>query len=147
MTGEVVVVVPYVGTKVLLQLRDLKANIAFPGHWGFFGGSIQAGEAPEAAALREICEEIGFLPQKLHYIGREAISDLDGLISYAFACPLEIPFDEIVLAEGADAALADLEEIRSKQIFSPKLGRSLPLANTRYIPDTVNRIMLWIMKS
>jgi len=43
----------------LLQLRDQKAGLFYPGHWGLFGGAIDPHETPEAALRRELCEELG----------------------------------------------------------------------------------------
>jgi 8-oxo-dGTP pyrophosphatase MutT (NUDIX family) len=48
-----------VGERYLLQLRDNKRGIFFPGHWGCFGGAVEGGEAPEAALARELDEELG----------------------------------------------------------------------------------------
>jgi len=47
----------------LLQLRDDVDTIIYPGHWGLFGGHVEAGEAPEQAVLRELEEEIGWTPK------------------------------------------------------------------------------------
>lgn len=44
---------------VLLLKRSEDAEDA-PGTWGFPGGSIEAGETPEAAARREMLEECGY---------------------------------------------------------------------------------------
>lgn len=52
-----VIVVP--GRGYLLQLRDDRPDIFFPGHWGLFGGAIEPGESEEAALRRELSEEIG----------------------------------------------------------------------------------------
>ena len=51
--------------RYLLQLRDLKRGIFFPGHWSFFGGAIDAGDPSSRAALRrELYEELGIdLPE------------------------------------------------------------------------------------
>jgi len=38
----------------LLQLRDDKPSVEFPGHWGLFGGTIENGESPCEAASREL---------------------------------------------------------------------------------------------
>jgi len=43
-----------------MQLRDFKFYIVYPGMWGFFGGSIEDGEDPKEAAMRELFEEIGY---------------------------------------------------------------------------------------
>ena len=47
--------------RYLLQHRDQKPGIFYPGHWGLFGGAIDAGETPEAALKRELEEELGLL--------------------------------------------------------------------------------------
>lgn len=42
----------------LLQKRDQKNTIYFPGLWGLFGGACEYGEDPRDAALREVFEEL-----------------------------------------------------------------------------------------
>lgn len=44
--------------KYLLQKRDARHDIWYPGHWGCFGGAIDAGESPESALRRELQEEL-----------------------------------------------------------------------------------------
>jgi 8-oxo-dGTP pyrophosphatase MutT (NUDIX family) len=48
--------------RYLLQQRDQRHGIWFPGHWGLFGGSIDPGEAPGEALLRELREELELVP-------------------------------------------------------------------------------------
>jgi len=46
--------------RYLLQLRDDKPGIFYPGHWGCFGGAIEAFDADvEEGLRRELAEEIG----------------------------------------------------------------------------------------
>jgi 8-oxo-dGTP pyrophosphatase MutT (NUDIX family) len=45
--------------RYLLQLRDQKPGIFYPGHWGLFGGAIDVNETPGMALVRELREEIG----------------------------------------------------------------------------------------
>ena len=51
----------------LLQLRDFKSKIIYPGHWGAFGGAIEEGESPRTALGRELIEEIGYAPEAFNY--------------------------------------------------------------------------------
>ncbi|MEA2876284.1 MAG: nucleoside triphosphatase [Hyphomicrobiales bacterium] len=53
--------------RYLLQLRDDIPGIFFPGHWGLFGGAMDAGESPEAALRRELREELGVDFDKVTY--------------------------------------------------------------------------------
>ena len=41
-----------------MQLRDERPDIWYPGHWGCFGGSLDAGEEPLPALRRELREEL-----------------------------------------------------------------------------------------
>jgi 8-oxo-dGTP pyrophosphatase MutT (NUDIX family) len=45
-------------SRYVVQRRDRKPGIWFPGHWGFFGGAVDEGESPLAALHRELEEEI-----------------------------------------------------------------------------------------
>lgn len=47
--------------RYIMQLRDDKEGIFYPGHWGCFGGAIEDGETPDIALRRELKEELGFL--------------------------------------------------------------------------------------
>jgi 8-oxo-dGTP pyrophosphatase MutT (NUDIX family) len=45
--------------RYLVQLRDQKPEIFYPGHWGLFGGALEPGEDSTAALKRELREELG----------------------------------------------------------------------------------------
>ena len=44
--------------RLVIQLRDDKPGLLFPGHWATLGGGIEKGETPEQAMKRELEEEI-----------------------------------------------------------------------------------------
>ena len=44
--------------RYVLQLRDDVEGIFYPGHWGCFGGAVDAGEGPAQALRRELKEEL-----------------------------------------------------------------------------------------
>ncbi len=44
--------------RYIVQRRDDKPTIFFPGHWGCFGGAVDAGEEPADAMQRELREEL-----------------------------------------------------------------------------------------
>lgn len=46
------------GRRYLMQLRDQKPNIFYPGHWGVFGGAIDPGETTNQGLRRELREEL-----------------------------------------------------------------------------------------
>jgi 8-oxo-dGTP pyrophosphatase MutT (NUDIX family) len=60
----------------LMQLRDEKPTIFYPGHWGLFGGAVDSDERPEQSVRRELEEELGFRPEKIDFL-TEFEFDLD----------------------------------------------------------------------
>jgi 8-oxo-dGTP pyrophosphatase MutT (NUDIX family) len=44
--------------RYLMQLRDDKPGIFYPGHWGCFGGAVDSSEEPAKALIRELDEEL-----------------------------------------------------------------------------------------
>ena len=133
--AEIVGILPYVENKVLLQLRDYKNDILYPGHWGFFGGSIEDGENPKDAAWRELSEEIGYKAKTVHKLATERHPTVDGVIMHSFFCSLEASLGDLALTEGFDFGLFTLEEIKSGRLYSGKIKKKEPV-----IPYVVDRI-------
>jgi 8-oxo-dGTP pyrophosphatase MutT (NUDIX family) len=50
--------------RYLLQERDRRPGIWYPGHWGLFGGAVEPGESMTEALLRELAEEIELVPSR-----------------------------------------------------------------------------------
>lgn len=95
--------------RVLLQHRDDRPDIAWPGHWALFGGHMEAEETPEQAALREIEEELGLcLEPPLHLVHH----GIDGVRErFVFASRLVVSLETLTLMEGQGMALLTLEEL------------------------------------
>ncbi len=114
----------YFEDKFLIQLRDDVPGILYPGHWGLFGGHLEANETPEEALKRELIEEIGYrvdnlTPFRTYQEGNR--------IRYSFFGPLKIPVEQIVLGEGWDFALVTPEVIRKGEHFSQVARGTYPL--------------------
>ena len=98
--------------RVLIQRRaDSKPN--HPGQWcESAGGAVQSGESPEAAALRETREEIGFTPdfrrggKVFEFVGHKALHHV-----FVFCQPVCLEQLTLQVEEVSDARLATPEEI------------------------------------
>lgn len=109
----------------LLQLRDDIEGILYPGQWALFGGHLDPGETPEVALRRELEEEINW-----------AGSDLapwfelrdEQRIRHFFRGHLAVPFGSLTLLEGQDMVLAELDELLTGSIWSPKCQEKRSLA-------------------
>lgn len=107
-----------------MQLRDNRPNILYPGHWGLFGGHLEAGETPEIGLKREVREEIGYPLERATFFGRYD----DCLASrHLFYAPLTVPLDCLDLQEGWDLALVPPEAIARGRFYSPKPMAERPL--------------------
>jgi len=112
-------------TRFLLQLRDIKDWIPYPGHWGAFGGEIESHENPEMAGLRELGEELGYVPEEVHYF-RDYFLDSNVHI-YVFYADITVPISEMNLMEGLDMGLFSLEEIYTLELYSSKVDKNFPV--------------------
>ena len=66
-TNSVAAIMTLDDGRYVMQLRDHKPHIFYPGHRGLFGGALDAGEDHLYALRREIKEELGFEPDKLNH--------------------------------------------------------------------------------
>lgn len=121
------VAILYQNNQFLLQLRDDKPEIRYPGHWAFFGGHLEPDELPETAVQRELQEEIGYRPPEVHYF--QSYRTASEIIRHVFYAPLLIGLDQLQLNEGQDLKLSTIEEVRQGYCFSHRSRQTRPLAN------------------
>jgi len=82
---------------IFLQKRAKDAKVA-PGFFGFFGGGSKEEETPEEALLREIKEELDFVPKDFNHFGRY---DLPEIIMDLFVVKVNDSFEkQIKILEG-----------------------------------------------
>ena len=109
----------------LLQLRDDIEGILYPGQWALFGGHLDPGETPEVALRRELEEEINW--EGSHLAPWFELRD-EQRIRHFFRGPLAVPFGSLTLLEGQDMVLAELDELLTGSIWSPKCQQKRSLA-------------------
>jgi 8-oxo-dGTP diphosphatase len=95
--------------RVLLQHRDDRPDILYPGAWAIFGGHVEPGETAEQGARREIEEELGLrLPEGLALVCERRDADRERTF---FAAELTVPPEALELREGQGMRLFSLEEL------------------------------------
>ena len=91
--------------RYLLQLRDQKPGVFYPGHWGLFGGAIEPGETPELALRRELQEELGLAVSKMAHVTDFSFTFVrTGVVTrHFFEVPIpSLAVDKITLMEGSE---------------------------------------------
>ena len=109
--------------KILLQLRDQKPNIFYPGVWGLFGGGVDDGEKPIDALKRELLEEIG-LEIKSAKLLFSWNHDKYNSILHFFLVPLTVELEKLCLNEGQGMDLFSIEQIKRLPI-TPSLKKNI----------------------
>jgi len=95
--------------KILLQLRDDKSNLPYPGCWGTFGGQIEEGETPEEAIRREIKEELNYELRNPEYLGNFPFDGYD--IHMFMKRDTDITIRDLTVREGQRGEFLTLEEV------------------------------------
>ncbi|MGB3493839.1 MAG: NUDIX hydrolase [Elainellaceae cyanobacterium] len=108
----------------LMQLRDDIPGIAYPGHWGFFGGHLEPGESPDVAMRRELLEEIGYAPPALTSFG---IFETPQSIRHVYAARLTVTLEQLHLQEGWDLALFSIADVKTGERFSSQANQVKPI--------------------
>lgn len=112
------------GAGYLMQLRDQKGGIFYPGHWGTFGGAVEPGEAIEQALSRELMEELALTPKTVEYFTEIGIDfSFAGLKRIARRYYLTDiaagQVDDLKLGEGSDMRIFTAAEILAQPRVVP----------------------------
>jgi len=98
--------------RLLIYLRDEKADIPFPNYWDFFGGHVEVGETPEQALVREVKEELGI--ELVSYEFFRSYECLQGDVypnkKYIYRARIDRTLDELTLHEGQRLASIELDQ-------------------------------------
>ncbi len=101
--------------EILLQQRDDRPDLSYPGYWTTFGGAVEDGETPDEAIRRELLEEIELeLPMKLWKVedypmergGQKIIVE-----SFTYVGRIDRVASEIALNEGQALGYFGLEDL------------------------------------
>lgn len=122
---EVVLAILKLNHLYLMQLRDDIPDIAYPGHWGLFGGHVDPGETPTEAVQRELQEEISYLPSPIIFV---ASFPTPQLLRHVFTGSLTVDLNQLELGEGWDMGLWTLEQIKAGEGYSSRADDVRPLA-------------------
>ena len=129
-----------IGDSYLMQLRDLKPTIVYPGHWGFFAGHCKKNESPLETMWRELSEELEWQPETINELGNIV---LDGnRIMHAHHCQLNIKISQLTLNEGIEIGEFKENEIIEGKLFSKKLDETYDK-----IVNLDNNIAAWIVSN
>lgn len=110
----------------LLQLRDDLESILYPGHWGLFGGHLDADETPSEAVHRELLEEINWKPA--FPLEHWFTSQNGPRIAHVFRGELSVPVEQLTLLEGQDLKLTSKQELRQGSVWSDRRSEVRPIA-------------------
>jgi len=129
----------FIKKKYLLQLRENKKNIYYPGFWGVFGGLLEKNEGFEKGLEREVKEETNLNVKASRMILSNNFKFLDYKIRYRmyFECKV-LDKSKINLNEGRDFKFYSFKELRKLQIvpldFAAIHYHYLFINKKKYIP-------------
>jgi 8-oxo-dGTP pyrophosphatase MutT (NUDIX family) len=103
-----------VGGLYVLQLRDNRPDVASPGFWALFGGSLDGNETPLAAIRREIREELALDVTEWDELWRVRyyvpLRDAE-VLHHIFAADVTDVWARHVLYEGQAAGLFPIDDL------------------------------------
>jgi len=102
--------------EILLLLRDDKPTISCPNHWTLVGGKVEEDETPEAAAHREMLEEIGVDTDVTFWKQYDRQHPFAVVDQHIFVGNIDMPRESLTLGEGQDVRFFNSHEIRNLKI-------------------------------
>lgn len=105
--------------RYVMQLRDDKPGISSPGVWALFSGSVEEGEEPQAALIREVEEELCIQLHDCHFLWSvEHYSDFAATIARysVFEADITEYWGQHRLMEGQAAEHFAFEQLRDLTI-------------------------------
>src|SRR3972149_1504306 len=128
--GAGIVVVSKDGS-VLMQHRDNKPGIFYPGYWCYPAGHVDKGEDFKTAAIRELYEETGYTPKEVFGLVNEVYLRSDGeKVNRHIYWTIYDEKQEIKCKEGQEMKFIKPEEFGGKK-FLPGQEKLLKLAIKR----------------
>lgn len=104
--------------QILLQARTGISK--FGEEWGFFGGSIENGETPEEAIVRETKEELDYQLKEYFFFNEfHCVKPGFDIILYVFITPLKNELKKFNQKEGKEMKLYSLKQAKKlKMMFT-----------------------------
>jgi 8-oxo-dGTP pyrophosphatase MutT (NUDIX family) len=112
------------GKRYLLQLRDQKPNIFYPGHWSVFGGAMDPGETISQGLRRELREELSLSDIALKPFTSVAIGfsycGLGKIVRHYFVAEIDDSIlERLRLGEGQEMRVFPVSELLLMQRVVP----------------------------
>ena len=141
MIKKVVTLIILSNSSVILQLRDDKSHISYPGKWGYFSGSLNKGENCHYAAARECREELGINSIKKIKFQFTYFQSNTKTLFYVFTIVPNLK--KIVLKEGLDYDFFYNDFVKGFK-FSKKRKKIFKIAEDEVMMRFYNKLSLTI---
>ncbi|HXK36891.1 MAG TPA: NUDIX domain-containing protein [Candidatus Paceibacterota bacterium] len=103
---------------VLMQHRDEKPDISYPGYWGYPSGTLEKGEVYLDAACRELIEETAYVPGVVKPLLEQKYVRYDGQqIQRHIYWTWYDEVQPIQCREGQEMRFMSIDEIATKQLL------------------------------